>query len=278
MTKRKPKQTSRKTRVRKSAPRSSRREVLAVPGSATELRPALDVLADVSQPVDARLDALQSIQTASFALPDFDAVRPDYVAALRQAAEDQDSELRQRALGILAREHDGFAQEALLEGLRDPAKALVEPDKALQLLSYDPHAAVYPIARDVIKRDAPKTVKDRSTRREALRVLAGDPTSTPILEGVLTDKREPSEIRRMSAAALHALNPDRLQRWAHQAVLDTGEDDEVVATGLTALMQFGDADEIAANKPLRRRMDALQKKGPAKLRQLARRFAKKFGL
>ena len=268
-TRKKTTKASRKPRRRKSGAQTGR--VLDVPLAASELQPPLDTLRDRSQQVEARLEALQSIQAASFAIPDFDSMRPEYIAALREAAEDQDPELRQRALGILAREHDGFAQQALVAGLRDPAKALVAPDKALQLLSYDPHAAVYPLAREIME-----TSDDESTRREAVRVLAGDPTSAPLLESVLADKTESSDMRRMSASALHALNPDRLQRWANKAVLDVTEDSEMVATGLTALTQFGDAEAISDNKQLRRRVDQLQERAPTKIKRLARRFVKKY--
>jgi hypothetical protein len=247
--------------------------VVEVPLAVADVQPALDVLRDAGQPVEARLEALQAIQAASFAVPDFDSIRPDYVAALRRAAGDPDPELRQRALGILAREHDGFAQDVLLEGLRQPDKALVPADKALQLLSYDAHAGAYPIAREIVK-----SSRDDSARREALRLLASDPRSGPVLEEVLADKSEPADIRRMSASALHALNPGRLQRWASRAVLDADEDSDIVATGLSALTQFGDAEAIGGDKQLRRRLNQLQEKAPAKLRQLARRVVKKYEL
>jgi hypothetical protein len=266
-----PRRAGRKGREGVPASISPPRPVLEVPLSVSDLHPVLDVFRDRSQPAEARLEALQTIQAASFAVPEFDSIRPDYIAALRQAAEDPDPELRQRALGILAREHDGFAQEVLLEGLREPARALVAPDKALQLLSYDVHAGAYPIAREIVKKSP-----DASARREALRLLAGDPKSAAILEDVLADKGERADIRRMSASALHALNPDRLQRWAHRAVLDTDEDSDIVATGLTALTQFGDAEAITGNKQLRKRVDQLQAKAPAKIKQLAKRFAQKY--
>ena len=60
--------------------------------------------------------------------------RGDYIATLRKVATDPDPELRQRVLGMLMRDKDGFAQKKLLDGLKDPAKALVPPEKALQLL------------------------------------------------------------------------------------------------------------------------------------------------
>jgi hypothetical protein len=80
----------------------------------------------------------------------------------------------------------------------------------------------------------------------------------------------------MSASALHALSPDRLQRWANKAVLDTAEDTDIVATGLTALTQFGDAEAISANKQLRKKVGQLQKRAPGKIKKLARSFAQKY--
>ena len=64
---------------------------------------------------------------------------------LAQGRDDPDPELRQRVLGILMREKDGYAQKKLLEGLKNPAKALLPPEKALQLLSYDVHAEAYSV-------------------------------------------------------------------------------------------------------------------------------------
>ncbi len=268
---------SKKSARRAAAPRAAvaatmrTRPPLPVPQDADSIEATIDTLRDPDQAVPRRLDALQAVQAASFASIEFDVVRPDYIAALRQVSQDPDPELRQRALGILAREHDGFAQKALVEGLRNPGKALVPADKALQLLSYDPHAAAYPIAREVLE-----TSDDDSARREAVRLLAGDPESAPLLEEVLSDRRESSEIRRMSASALHALNPDRLQRWAARAAADEREPDEIVATSLTALSHFGDSEAIATNTKLRARLDRLQQEAPPKIKQAARRLARRL--
>lgn len=265
------KKTARGTRPRRKAAESATRPrvPLPVPQDAAGIEGMLDTLRDDGQPVERRLDALQAVQAASFAVPDFEAVRPEYIAALRQVAKDPDAELRQRALGILAREHDGFAQKALLDGLRHPGSALVPPEKALQLLSYDPHAAAYPLAREVLE-----TSSDDIVRREAVRLLAGDPDSAPLLEEVLSDRRESSEIRRISASALHALNPDRLQRWAARAAADEREPDDIVATSLTALSHFGDRTALAANARLRSRLERLQQDGSPKVKQAARRLAR----
>ena len=107
-------------------------------------RRSLNVLRNKDEPVKVRLAALQSLQTASFSVVAFESCRGDYIGTLREVAEDPDPEIRQRVLGILAREKDGYAQKKLLEGLQHPDKALVPPEKALQLLSYDVHAETYP--------------------------------------------------------------------------------------------------------------------------------------
>jgi hypothetical protein len=262
--------TRRGTRKTAPARASQGRTVLDVPDDTAGVRSTLDVLRDEAQPIDVRLDALQAAQAATFSVVGFDAVRPNYIATLRRAAQDRDSELRQRALGILAREHDGFAQQMLLDGLRQPQKALVPPEKALQLLSYDAHSGALPVARELAR-----TSRDASVRREALRLLAGDPQSAPVLEAALADRKEAPDIRRMSASALNALNPGRFQRWASSAVLDEKEDADIVTTCLTALSNFGDAKAIGANPSLRKRLDQLQRRAPSKVRRLAKQVLQK---
>ena len=122
---------------------------------------------------------------------------------LRAVATDADPELRQRVLGLLAREKDGFAEKRLLEGLQQPEKALVPPEKALQLLSYDIHAEAYPVARMIVKNPP-----NEEAKREALRLLAADASSKPLFERILNDKEETKENRQLSASALQAIAPD----------------------------------------------------------------------
>src|ERR1044072_4520020 len=171
-----------------------------------------------------------------------EACRGDYIATLRKIADDPDPELRQRVLGLLAREKDGYAQKTLLEGLHDPAKALLPPDKALQLLSYDVHADAYAAARAIVKKPP-----NEMARREALRLLAADATAAPMFEKLVRDKNELREIRQISASALSALKPERLQKSAREILLDNSDYDDIKATSLTALTQLG--DEQALSEP-----------------------------
>lgn len=245
---------------------------LAVCESDDNLQSLLKVLRDKNEPSPVRLAALQSLQAASFSVVAFEAARGDYLATLREVAEDTDLELRQRVLGILARENDGFAQKKLLEGLKNPEKALLPPEKALQLLSYDVHAEAYAAAREIVSKP-PSDI----ARREALRLLAADATAAPLFEKLLLDKNELAEIRQISASALQSLKPEKLQEHARAIVLDSSDYDEIQATSLTALTQFGDDEAISKDEALLKSVDRMSDEASTKVKQDARRFLSKYG-
>lgn len=241
--------------------------------SEANLRAVLAVVNNTSEPIAVRLAALQTLQTASFSSAAFPAFRGNYIAALRALTQDPDRELRQRVLGFLAREKDGFAQKKLLDGLRDPAKALVPPEKALQLLSYDVHAEAYPIARAIVSKPPNPTA-----RREALRLLAADAKAAPMFEKLLRDKDEAREIRQISAAALQATKPETLRKHAREIVLDPSEQDEIQATCLTALTQFGNTESVAGDTALMKRIERLRGgKASNNVKRSARQFLTKYG-
>jgi len=219
-----------------------------------------------------RLAVLQALQAASFAVVQFESRRADYFATLRAVATDADPELRQRVLGLLAREKDGFAQQRLLEGLQQPEKALVPPEKALQLLSYDVHAEAYPVARMVVNNPP-----NEEAKRGALRLLAADASSKPLFERILNDKEETKENRQLSASALQAIAPEAMQTHARELLLDAKEYDDIQATSLTALTQFGSPAKVEKDKKLLKRVASLKSAGSNKLKQGARRFLTKYG-
>src|SRR5688572_14705633 len=184
---------------------------LATIQSDQSMEATLNVLRDRKQPIKVRLAALQSLQAASFSVIEFEPYREDYLATLREILDDPDEELRQRVLGILSRENDGYTQKKLLEGLQDPSKALLPPEKALQLLSNDVHAEAYSVARDILKEPP-----NPEAKREALRLLAADANSAPMFEKLMRDKDEDRDIRQISAAALQAVKPKRFQEQARE--------------------------------------------------------------
>ena len=245
---------------------------LAVCESEQDFQAMLKVLRDANEPVKVRLAALQSLQAASFSVLAFEGCRGDYIATLRQVAEDRDPELRQRVLGMLMREKDGFAQKKLLEGLHDPDKALVPPEKALQLLGNDVHADAYEIARAIVRKPP-----NEAARREALRLLAADATAAPLFEKLLLDKDELREIRQIAASALYALQPDRMQKHARDILLDKSDYDDIKATSLSALTQLGD-EALSDDKALMKSVDRFSTgKTTPRYKQTARRFLSKYG-
>ena len=245
---------------------------LATIASDDTLQASLDVLRDRQQPIKVRLAALQSLQAATFAVIEFEPHREDYFATLRELVDDPDEELRQRVLGILARENDGYVQKRLLDGLQDPSKALVPPEKALQLLSYDVHAEAYPVAREIV--NAPPNPE---AKREALRLLSADAKSAPVFEKLLRDKDEDRDIRQISAAALQSVKPKRFQEQARELLLDDNEYDDIQATALTALEQFGDEKAVGKDQQLLNRVDELGSSKSAKIKKSAKRFMSRYG-
>jgi hypothetical protein len=261
-----------------SAGKSVKERVAAMPNvselvieSEAQFQGVLKVVGNKEEPTPVRLAALQALQAASFAVIQFESCRGDYLATLRAVATDSDLELRQRVLGILAREKDGFAQQRLLEGLENPEKALLPPEKALQLLSNDVHAEAYPVARQIVSN--PPSV---AAKREALRLLAADASSKPLFEKVLRDKDEAREIRQLSASALHTIAPAALQTHAREMLLDSKEYSDIQETSLTALTQFGDEAKIAKDNTLKKRIGSLQRGKSGKLKQGARNFQAKY--
>ena len=244
----------------------------AVCESDNKLQALLKVLRNTNEPTPVRLAALQALQAASFAVVQFESRRADYLATLRAVATDPDPELRQRVLGLLAREKDGFAQQRLLEGLQQPEKALVPPEKALQLLSYDVHAEAYPVARMIVNNPP-----NEGAKREALRLLAADASSKPLFERILNDKEETREIRQLSASALQAIAPEAMQTHARELLLDPKEYDDIQATSLTALTQFGSTAKMGQDEELLKRVGSLKSAASNKLKRSARRFLAKYG-
>jgi hypothetical protein len=289
----KPEKSSKSARKAKGPARRSARSLMAVAASAKSgikervaslnevalatsdhdenVTRALNILGDDDEPAEVRLAALEALQSASFSVVAFAPVRGEYLATLRKVATDPNQQLRESALGILAQNKDGFAQQKLLEGLQEPDKALVSPARALQLLSFDPHAEAYDAARKIASEPP-----SENARQEALRLLAADAKSAPMFEKLLLDKSEKREVRQLSAAALHGIAPKKFQKHARELLFDPSEYDDIQATSLAAITNFGDPKTVSNDEPLLERVNSLRAESSAKLKQGARRFMTKF--
>src|SRR5258708_29664483 len=124
----------------KAAPATAKLPDLKLAEGVDGLRQAIKVLLDASETLQRRIQALRILQSATFGDEEFDAVRGEYVAALRELTGDKEIELRQRALGLLARSRDTYAEKVLMAGLKEPDKAVVPASDALHYLSYNLHS------------------------------------------------------------------------------------------------------------------------------------------
>jgi uncharacterized protein (UPF0147 family) len=193
----------------------------------------LELLKDIAQPHEVRAAALQVLQTLAFTSSLFMAKRPAFLATLRSIVDDPDTQIRQAAIEILALEKDEYVQRRLNEGLDDPSKALVNPEKAIQLLGQDVHAELYPRLREIVQNPP-----NPAAREEAVRLLAGDPESKDLLVELLRDKGEEVKIRTLSAVALQALDPGEFSEQAKQVVVDDTDEESLRLTGLNGLTYF----------------------------------------
>ena len=108
------KHTRRTTTTRAKTPRArgartpagDKLPALALPTGARAYRQALAILGNDEETLPRRMEALRVLQAATFADQQFDAVRADYIAALRKLVHEPQPESRQRALGLLSRSRD----------------------------------------------------------------------------------------------------------------------------------------------------------------------------
>lgn len=211
--------------ARHSANEGSRMTTFRETSEGDAWRKAIDLLADSSADAKARQSALQHLQAATFLGAQFDAFRPDYIAALRVAAISDDASLRKSALDVLVNFKDDFARQKLEEGLRGTGEPLLPPAAALGLLARDDHGSASRIARDLLGQST-----DNPLRAQAVRLLAADPTAKPLLVRILTDKDEFREVRRASAVALQSLDPAAFAQTAGDILSDSGDFRDIKAT------------------------------------------------
>ena len=241
-------------------------------GKPSLMKLLLAILADPGEDDAVRLAALSSLQQGSFSVAEFGRYAADFGAALRSAATDDDPALRERALDILALQGDGYAQRLLAEGLQDPAKALVAPRKALEMIGYDVHAEQYGMLRDLAEGSRQKGV-----RQAALRLLAADSGSADLFARIAADTTDDPGARATAAVALQGMAPSEFAEIARRVVDDDDDHDGVRATFITALAHGPGEVDPGIGEKVRSIAEAPAPSGPttASARQL-RTSAKSF--
>ena len=229
----------------------------------------LATLRDPAQPVAARIAALKAISAARFLGGPFAPYRVDFLNTLRQIAQPGiDRELCESALAILAVEKDPDTQQRLRSGLQAPHDALVSAATALQLLSYDDHAGLADLARDVFHKAV-----DLGTKEAALRVLATDAKSQDLFATLLQDKSQPRSLRALSLTGLNYLNPQKFAEFAQNIVKDHSDYEDIRASALGALANTPLHHVIRDNADFLNEIKALGAQSPlTNLRAAAGRF------
>jgi hypothetical protein len=205
----------------------------------TLVRALLRLLGTAEEPDELRLAALTLLQQTSVQVAEFRPYAADFTTALRTATDADLPELREQAMDLLALHADPQVQEQLVEGLRNPDAAKVEPAKALRMLGYDVHAEHYGLLHDIVE-----TSSQPQLRRMALRLLAADSGAKDTFARIAADRSDDPVARSTSAVALQALAPQEFDSLAKTIVADDDDHDDVRATVLTALAHNpDDADE-----------------------------------
>ena len=219
---------------------------LAVCENEKNMQAMLTVLRNTDEPVKVRLAALQSLQAASFSVLAFEACRGDYIATLRKIADDPDPELRQRVLGTSgAREGRLRAEEAagrIARSCQGPAAAregAAAPELrcARRRLCGGARHRRKAAQRDGAARGPAAARGRRHRRARCSRSCCATRTSC-------------ARSGRSRRPRSHALKPERLQKHAREILLDKSDYDDIKATSLTALTQFGDEQALAKDKAL----------------------------
>jgi hypothetical protein len=220
----------------------------------------IGLLTDKSEAPTLQITALGLLQTISFSSSIFRGKRPEYLAALRALVDRKNTKLRYQAIEILASEKDEYVQRRLIEGLEGRSKAIIPTAKAIQLLGYDIHAEHYPILHKIVENPP-----SRIAKKEAIRLLASDPSSYDLLAQVFTNKSEHESIRRRSAISLELIAPERFEELAKQTILDDREDDKLRATCVNALEHSSHQKKLIQAADLTQKIQQLKTGSSSKL-------------
>jgi hypothetical protein len=229
-------------------------------------------LADDNEDPGVRQAALAKLKELEFFGSLLDPYRPDYLEALKKAAQSTISDLALRALETLAIHKEPFARDILLGFLKDPKSAIISIAQAIQLLAYDDHSDVISTVRNLLEQ-----VKDPQVIEQAVRLLSSDTGSEGLFAKFLSDKSQPKEVRTLSASSLHNINPARFAAVAKKIIDDDDEDDDLRAACLSTLTHFSDYVKERLNKTFARKIKKLQERSSSvNLKATASRFLQRL--
>ncbi len=185
----------------------------------------LNLLGDSGTALDLRREALIVLQLEQFAGP-----IPGADSLLRVLSRDPNPQVKGGAISQLAVKGDTSAQAALIEGLRDPARAVLPEDVALALLSLHPTARARAAAAEVMNSRSDERVKE-----SAARVAFDSRRDQQRLIRTVSDARATTGVRVIAIQALAAQDPAVLARSADTLLSNESESDSVRVAIIEAL-------------------------------------------
>lgn len=184
---------------------------------------------DAKTPPALREEALAATQRLSFSFTGMVQARDQILSALRILTADPDLRYREVAFGILASHGDDYAQRLLIDGLEDPGKALLPPEKSVGLLGLALHGDFYPTLYKVMLEPP-----NEETRVESIRLLGGYAPARETIVGYLSDESESGDVRMAAAGTLNANDPEEFASTILPFVADEGAPDDVRVYGIQA--------------------------------------------
>jgi hypothetical protein len=217
--------------------------------------------ATIQQPF--RREAVQQLELLLVARP---ATPAD--ATLRALASDPDPQIRSTAVARLALRGDANARQMLIEGIRQPQRAILPEHAALALLASHPDSAVIALAHQVLT-----TRPDGPARRTAARIAAAKEPGRRELTRILADSSSPTQLRVVAVQALVVYDAGALSRVTAPILAKESESDSLRVAIIEALRLRGPRPGTTDEADLERRITQLSRTaGSVAVRTAAARF------
>jgi hypothetical protein len=209
----------------------------------------LAIVQDGDDDAEVRSATLRVLATAAFSAARFRAYEQSYEQALRNLVTDGDARLREAAVVALAVRHDPEVQQTLLAGLQGDGPLPVARERAIQLLAEDDHLDNLPWLRELYD-----SASD-DLRQEAVRLMSSYADASELLETVIRDKDEATQVRQQSAASLRNVAPERFEDVAKEIVTDSSDYPEVRTVSLVTLQHLGCSERVYGDADFLRRLE-----------------------
>ncbi len=202
------------------------------------------ILHKKSESVKVRDAVITQLNLAEFFGPAYQPHRAKVEEALRAVATDKSTTIRHAALQNLALKKDDYARDILTKSLKSDNEDVIDNAGAIRLLGLDDHGEASKLAKSMFGG------LDKKAQKEAVRVMASDPSASKLLSKVMKDKSHENELRQLSAIGLQKIDASEFMENALKAVEDPSEDPKVqaayIATAKVEFMDMGQAAEKAA--------------------------------